>query len=126
MNDWRARPFRLNEATGPVAIDGDESPDRLDDTERPRTCKKAVRARQRAAASKGQHEPSVAALKGVHEHHERQSDDAEQGQRHDALGEDEAERLLPGRVSLDRQDNRVPVLQDLESKERTALVFSIS
>ncbi|MGH2862062.1 MAG: hypothetical protein ACRDLT_11240 [Solirubrobacteraceae bacterium] len=72
-----------------VPFDSHQRPDRLNDPERPRAGEKPVAARQRAADGEREHEPSVASLERIHEHHERDHARSEHRQhgrsiRHDA------------------------------------------
>jgi hypothetical protein len=57
-------------------MDGDDAPNRLDDSKGPRTTGEPVATRQGASERKRQDEASVVTLQGVHEHHESQDDDA--------------------------------------------------
>src|SRR6202034_732593 len=59
-----------------VASKGDEGPDALDDSEGPRTCEKAVAARERAAKSEECNEVPAARFARVHRHHEGHGNDA--------------------------------------------------
>lgn len=66
----------------PVAVKDNEHPDRLNDAKRPRACKEAVDTRQGASECEREDEGLVAALQGVHEHHEGEGEYAEEGHRH--------------------------------------------
>jgi hypothetical protein len=64
----------------PIALDGHERPDRLDDPKGPGPGQEPVRARERTPAREGEHETPVAALERVHHHHEGHRAGAEYGQ----------------------------------------------
>src|SRR5579859_4214114 len=64
----------VGQSSGPdshVTSNRHRCPDHFDYAEGPRACNEAVRARQDAPYSEGENVPGVAALQGIHEHHER-------------------------------------------------------
>src|SRR6266508_4534170 len=106
-------------------MDGDPRPDQLDDAERPG-------AGEQTATGEGEDETATASLEGVHQHHERERSDAEQGQHGGSLlagkgtrsnREDEVKRLLPVGRGCDRHLNLVADAGDVELKKRTAAVL---
>lgn len=63
------------------ALDGDERPDCLHDTERPRALQESIHGGERARASEPEHKPRASILEGVEDHHRGHGDDAEKRER---------------------------------------------
>jgi hypothetical protein len=91
-------PLDQSPAITGAAVYSQRRPDCFDNAKGKRQTE-ALGASRDAAEREREDEAPVSALQGVHEHHERQGGDAEQG-RH-GLAEDEAERFLPVFLGLD-------------------------
>ena len=67
----------------PVSLDGDDCPDRLNTSERPRAREKPIRARECTTKGERQDEARSSPFQGIHEHHEREDNDAVGGESHE-------------------------------------------
>lgn len=75
----------LDETARPVALQGDDDPNRLHNAERPRPGEEPIGAREYASTGEREDESRAATLKCVHQHHERQGCYAEGGEHADSL-----------------------------------------
>ena len=108
---------RPGPADFPEPPEGHAAPDDLDDPERPGPRQEPVGARESTADGEAEDEARISAFQGVHEQHERQCGDPEDGHRvHARIISTTLKRGITGRSSsVGREDpveKREPLLTD--------------